>query len=58
MYIYLNVYKQMTAVRLLSLHNNTRNNRTVSKKRAQASYKMLSTKYVHKSYILPSRVGL
>ena len=33
MYIYLNVCKQMTDVKLLLLHNNTWNNLTVSKKK-------------------------
>ena len=52
MYIYLNVCKQMTDVKLLVIHRNTWNNLTVCKiKWAQAHLKMLSTKCVYKSYI-------
>ena len=52
MYIYLNVYKQMTDVKLLLLYNNTWNHLTVWKKEwTQACLKMLSTKCIYKSYI-------
>ena len=47
MYIYLNVCKQMTDVKLLQLHGNMGNNLTVCKKKwVQAHLKMLSTKYL------------
>ena len=46
MYIYLNVCKQMTAVKLLLLHSKTWNHLTAWKNRAQAHLKMLSTKYL------------
>ena len=42
--------KQMTDVKC-DLHSNTGNHLNVSKKRAQAHLRMLSTKYVYKSYI-------
>ena len=51
MYIYLNVSKQMTDVKLSLLHSNTWNHLTMCKKWAQACLKMLSTKCVYKSYI-------
>ena len=51
MYIYLNVCKQMTDVKLLLLHSNTWNHLTVFKNKwAQALLKML-TKCVYKSSI-------
>ena len=50
MYIYLNVCKQMTDVKLLVLHSNTWNHLSVYKKSTQAHLKMLS-KSVYKSYI-------
>ena len=51
MYIYLNVSKQMTDVKLLLLHSNTWNHLIVCKIRAQGRFKMLLTKSVNKSYI-------
>ena len=51
MYIDLNVCKQMTKVKLVLLYHNIRNHLTMCKKWAQARLKMLSTKFVYKSYI-------
>ena len=51
MYIYSNVYKQMTDVELLLLHSNTWNHLTVCKNNSR-SIKMLSTKCVQIGYLI------
>ena len=50
-YTDLNVYKQMTDVKLWHLLSNTWIPLTVCKKWAQAHLKMLLTKYVYKSHV-------
>ena len=51
LYIYLNVCKEMTSVKLSLLHRIISNHFTMWKKKTQARLKMLSTKCVYKSCI-------